>query len=132
DIEQIYDLIDKTFGHNFITINDQSDFNLKNNHDSYTLVIKEFVQKKWDINFYLTFNNRHDQIIFFITQYEVNDWRKNFGPLYYRNNEKIFKEKITWRIEQSILLNLKNMQDSEIETILELKFNKLLNKTISN
>ncbi|CAG8782513.1 4815_t:CDS:2, partial [Cetraspora pellucida] len=46
DVEQIYDSIDKTFGHNFITINDQSDFSLKNNHDSPALVINEFVWKK--------------------------------------------------------------------------------------
>ncbi|CAG8820369.1 7850_t:CDS:1, partial [Cetraspora pellucida] len=46
DVEQIYDSINKTFGYNFIMINDQLDFSLKNNHDSHTLVIKEFVQKK--------------------------------------------------------------------------------------
>ncbi|CAG8463323.1 4750_t:CDS:2 [Cetraspora pellucida] len=71
DVEQIFDLIGKTYGHNFIMINTDSDYsdNL-NDKVSPAMIVKKFVRKRRDINYY-HISSIMEKIIFFITKYEI-------------------------------------------------------------
>ncbi|CAG8713231.1 19406_t:CDS:1 [Dentiscutata erythropus] len=116
DIENIFDSICRVFGNNFITIISEADYRKQfNNEKSPAFVVKEFVRNEWDMIFYDIYDRR--KFLFFITKFEVDEWKKNFGKLMYCN-EKHYKEKMSWRLGEATILNLKEKKESKIDTIL--------------
>ncbi|CAG8816136.1 25783_t:CDS:1, partial [Dentiscutata erythropus] len=50
-----------------------------------------------------------------------DEWRNNFSKLSYCNDERLYKEKMDWRLKKATILNLKKKNESEIDDILEEK-----------